>query len=552
MGRRISFAAMLLFAAAIILTEDATAFLATLEANPNPTANEASSGDEAAPSGAADDEQSAAANEDADEDRDESGETAEANDDEGGDEKDAPQTHEVERKDLKVEVDLEGAFVAEEMAEVALRPEVWSTFKVVEAVPHGQRVRKGEVLVEFDDRKFEQQLADRALDDRLSELALMAAEDEFPRLQKATELNFEQAERSHQYLVDEYDRFKEVVRPMSEKMAEQSLKSNHFYLESAREELKQLQQMYDADEITEETEEIVLKRQRFNVQTYELYFERAKINYDLTMNISLPRSEENYQTNLEASEISFDQAKMAKNLGLTRQRYELEQLREKRARNVEEHAKLVADRAQMKLRAPIDGVAYYGRCVDGKFSEVGSLTSKLAPYGTVPANTVVMTVVKLRPLRVEASVGEKDFPSLQKGQQVEVSPVADEEVQLEAKVDSIALAPGAGNKFEVALDVDARDAPEWLVPGMTCKAKVTTYEAKDAIVIPSDLVQSDADDDDKKYVMVLDGEEEIRRDLKLGESSGDEVEVLNGLSVGDKIVKDGKDDEDDEDDKDEQ
>jgi hypothetical protein len=81
---------------------------------------------------------------------------------------------------------------------------------------------------------------------------------------------------------------------------------------------------------------------------------------------------------------------------------------------------------------------------------------------------------------------------------------------------------------------------------------VTTYEAADAVVIPADLVQTDKDDAEKKYVMLEAEDEEnpFRRDLKLGKTKDKEVEVLKGLKAGDKIVKGAKDepakDKDDE------
>ena len=58
-----------------------------------------------------------------------------------------PKPHKVERKPLKIETEVDAVLVASEMAEVALRPEVWTQFEVVEAVEHGARVKKGDVLV---------------------------------------------------------------------------------------------------------------------------------------------------------------------------------------------------------------------------------------------------------------------------------------------------------------------------------------------------------------------------------------------------------------------
>jgi HlyD family secretion protein len=84
------------------------------------------------------------------------------------------------------------------------------------------------------------------------------------------------------------------------------------------------------------------------------------------------------------------------------------------------------------------------------------------------------------------------------------------------------------------------------VDGMSCNVKVTTYDKKDALLVPEELIQTDEDDDKIKYVMRLtdDDEEPVRREVKLGKSKDKQVEILSGLKEGDKIVKEEKKDED--------
>ena len=464
-----------------------------------------------------------------------------------------PETHKVETKDLKIEVEVEGVFVAKETEEVDLRPEVWSSFKVEEAVPHGKRVRKGEVLVKFDDKDIEEAIEEKAMQLQLGEVALMAAEEEFPRLQKSVEMAYESAERNRDEAAEEYDRFEKTMRDMSEKLANYYLKSAEQDLDNAREELTQLEKMYEADELTEETEEIVLRRQKFMVKQAEFFMEYSKINHEYTMSVSIPRREQLLTDAVEVSKLSFERAKMAKSLGLNKERYELDALREARARSVESNAKLLADRGLMTLKAPADGIVYYGRAVNGRWIEVSSMESKLIPHGTVTPNSVVMTIVKDRPMYVETSIGEKDLPTVESGQSTTVVPTSDDEVELAGKVDKVADVPGGGNKFAVQVVLKGDKAPDWLMPGMTAKAKIETYDAKDAVVIPAELVQSDEDDPKKKYVMIQveDEEDPVRREVKLGKSKDKNVEVLKGLKAGDLIVKGAKDKAGDEDKNDE-
>jgi HlyD family secretion protein len=303
--------------------------------------------------------------------------------------------------------------------------------------------------------------------------------------------------------------------------------------------------MYDADELTEETEEIVLKRQKFQVEAAKFFLEYAKINHQYTTEISIPQREESLKTAVETTKIAFDRASMAKSLGMNQQRYELEKMREARVKAVDSHAKLLADRALMTLKAPADGIVYYGRAVNGRWIEVSSQESKLIPFGTLTPNSVVMTIVKDRPMYVETAVGEKELPTVKAKQPAIVSPVADAEIELKAEVAKVADVPGAGNKFPVRVDLKSNDEPDWLMPGMTCKTKITVYDVKDAIVIPAELLQADKDDPKQKYVMLqVEGEEKpVRRDVKVGKTKEKEVEIVKGLEVGDVIVKGAKEEE---------
>ncbi len=458
-----------------------------------------------------------------------------------------PETLKVEAKAFKVDVEAEGVFVAEETAEVALRPEVWTSFKVVEAVPHGKRVRKGDVLVKFDDKDIEKAIAEKSLELRTGELALMAAEEDFPRLEKSIALSYEEAKRQYDEAHDEKKRFDETMRDMSERMAKYYLQSSEQQFQNANEEYEQLKKMYDADELTEETEEIVLKRQKFEVEAAKFFLEYAKINHQYTTEISIPQREESLKTGVEVAKIAFDRASMAKSLGMNQQQYELEKMRAARAKAVDSHAKLLADRALMTLKAPADGIVYYGRAVNGRWIEVSSQESKLIPFGTVTPNSVVMTIVKDRPMFVETSISEKELPTVKVKQPVVVSPVADAEVELKAVVAKVADVPGAGNKFPVRVDLKSNDVPDWLMPGMTCKTKITVYDVKEAIVIPADLLQTDKKDEKQKYVMLqVEGEEKpVRRDVKVGKTKEKEVEIVKGLEAGDVVVKGAKDEKKD-------
>ena len=77
---------------------------------------------------------------------------------------------------------------------------------------------------------------------------------------------------------------------MTVKSAEFMVKYYDFMLDYEKDELDQLEKMYEADDLTEETEEIVLKRQRTPSSSPSSAWRTAKLSRDEMLNIALPRT----------------------------------------------------------------------------------------------------------------------------------------------------------------------------------------------------------------------------------------------------------------------
>src|SRR5687767_5625847 len=74
--------------------------------------------------------------------------------------KDPGATHTVARGPLKLDAELDGVFVSGQASEVVLRPELWADLTVQKAVPHGTRVKAGELLVQLETKKLDEAIAD--------------------------------------------------------------------------------------------------------------------------------------------------------------------------------------------------------------------------------------------------------------------------------------------------------------------------------------------------------------------------------------------------------
>jgi multidrug efflux pump subunit AcrA (membrane-fusion protein) len=454
-------------------------------------------------------------------------------------------TLKIEPKRLKIDLTLDGTFVAEKMAEVPLRPETWSNYEIVEVAEHGAKVHKGEVLVKFDSEDINEAIADLELDQRLNELAILRADEELPRMEKSLKMDFADAERANKHAKIDFDRYQEIERPLTEKTAKFMVKYYDASLDYEKDELEQLEKMYEADDLTEETEEIVLKRQRSAVEFAEFSLESAKASSDEMLKIRLPRMDIAMRESLERAAIALGRAQTSLALDLNQARYEQEQRKKARKKSLDRHAKLSADRELMEIKSPADGVVFYGQAVNGKWADTQSLINKYKPHNNVSSGAILMTIVEPRPLYITAMFDEANRPDLKDDLKAKVALPAEGSDRVEGEVKSISPIPVSAGKFEIKFEVDEKQIPEWIAPGMSCKVSMTTYDKKDAVVVPKTAVHDDEYDADKHYVWIVNPDDEEakpeRRDVKLGKRKGDELEIVKGLKKDDVISLDDED-----------
>ncbi len=472
-------------------------------------------------------------------------EAAKAQDKEKQADKPERKTHTVVANPLKITTEIEGVFVARETAEVVLRPQEWTDFEIVEIVPHGRTVSKGEVLVKFDAEKLDEQIEELELELRLGELAIMKSEQELPRATFEIERQHEQAKRALAEAEADYKKYREIDRDMSLKSAEMNLKSVETSVEGAREELRQLEKMYEADDLTEETEEIILKRQRAAVEQAEFRLESYKQSYDETVNIDIPRRDIREKEALDQVRLQFERAQTALETDRTTGKYKLEKEREARRTAIEKHAKLLSDRALMEIRSPADGVVYYGGATDGEWGETASLIGSMRKYGDAPTDKVMMTIVKTNPLYVIGTIGEAARADVKVGQSATIETAAENGPKLSGKLKELSPVPVGDKKYRVELSVDSKEIPDWIVPGLTAKAKLVTYENKKALIVPKSAVKSEAGNEESKYVMIDTGVDSKpkKQQVTVGKSKDDNVEIVEGLAAGDKVLLADADDE---------
>jgi multidrug efflux pump subunit AcrA (membrane-fusion protein) len=170
-----------------------------------------------------------------------------------------------------------------------------------------------------------------------------------------------------------------------------------------------------------------------------------------------------------------------------------------------------------EIRAPFDGY------VEKRFVNLGELVKTQMP---------VIAVVRVDPLKVIAEIPEKMAPWIKDGQAVQLYVDAYPERMFEGKVSRISPAVNTATRaFPFEALVPNRDTV--LKPGTFARVHIESGKEDQVLTLPYTALQY-------RYgvnrVFVVDNDKLIVRELKVGDRVGDRIEILSGVSAGDRVA----------------
>ena len=167
----------------------------------------------------------------------------------------------------------------------------------------------------------------------------------------------------------------------------------------------------------------------------------------------------------------------------------------------------------------------------------GTITALPLTVGTsVNTNTAVAQIGNIRELQIKAMVPERDISVLKTDLKAQVSLVAYKNQTFDAHVIRVSpIVDEVSRTKEIYLAFDTIDPK--INAGMYAKIKLLTVLHKDALCLPIDAIQTL---DGTNFVYVVQSDSTVTvRNVDIGVNVDGIVEIVNGLSVGDKIVVDG-------------
>lgn len=197
-----------------------------------------------------------------------------------------------------------------------------------------------------------------------------------------------------------------------------------------------------------------------------------------------------------------------------------EEIRNRQGVLAQRRSELEIARQQLQdsvLRSPLDGAVRERQVSVGEYRAPG---------------TPVLTVVRTHPLRLKLSVPERETVGLQPGLSVRVTVEGDDR-RHEGRLERIGAAVDEANRT-LPIEAVVPNPGGALRPGQFATAEIVVSQKDQGLVVPRDSIVTFAGV--QKVLTVKDGHAHEQR-IRTGRRDGDRIEVIDGLSAGDQVIR---------------
>ncbi len=177
--------------------------------------------------------------------------------------------------------------------------------------------------------------------------------------------------------------------------------------------------------------------------------------------------------------------------------------------------------AEMSVIAPIDGII-----VDLVYQ---------TPGVEIASGESLFSIMNYSEMYLDISLSESTMGYISEGLPVYISHYSIPDEYVNASIDQLSPSIDTSTRtYKGVILVDNHDL--LLKPGMFVKSEIVVDKVENAIVIPKSIIRTSQN---RRFVFIADGTTAIECVLTTGIESDDYIEVVSGLSIGDKLIIDG-------------
>ncbi len=418
------------------------------------------------------------------------------------------------------------------LEQVSLKNEVEGQTTLIYLVPEGTRVQKGDLLVELDGSKLEDELLQQQISVDNAEAAFIRARENLAVAKNQAESNISKAELDYQFAQEDVKQHVEGVHPQEVKEAESSITLAREELERAAEKLKWSERLYEEKYISQ-TE---LEADRLTHNRAQLNYELAVASLSLLQDYTSKRRLAELESDVDQAKMALERVKLQANADIVQAEAELKaketELRQQRSKL----EKVEGQIAKTKIFAPRGGLVVYATSVSGGGRH--RRDEPLQEGQAIRERQELIYLPSAESMMAEVPIHESSLEKVQVGLPVRVSVDALPGQVFMGRVAKIAPLPDAQSAW---LNPDLKVYPTEihlgnsnadLRTGMNCQAEIIVEQYTDALYVPVQAVTR-IGRDPTVYLRGRNGFEPHA--IQIGLDNNSVVHVLAGLEPGQEV-----------------
>lgn len=424
------------------------------------------------------------------------------------------------RADMEVLVDAEGSIDAARKKKIKILPDEFiGPYTIKEVLPNGQLVAAGATLFKLDTDLLQRLIRGAQEGLEGATLKLESSREEFENLKAANKTKMDRMALDISNAQRDLVAFTTFGEEQMLKGRALALRSQESLLNNRQEELSQLEGMYKDTQLASGTKEIVLDRARREHLLAKESLDLSRKGEQYLKQYEHPAKKELIGLTLEQKKQDIELYKVTVRLAESAKSEELKST-ERIVRDWGERMKrLESDARLMEIKAPFAGI------FNCRGLEAGD---KVVP------NVVIAELLDISAFEIKFPLSLRETRLATIGKTVNVRVADLGEFQFNAKIVELAAAGEAIEKGPVRFQARASIAEsEGLRPGVKARVEMRGTFLEKVISIPRNAI---VNEDGKSFCRVQEEKGIEKREIFLGSSNGNRVEVVRGLTEGQTIM----------------
>ncbi len=444
-------------------------------------------------------------------------------------------TFDVRKGPLSISVTVSGTI--KPLDQEVLKCEVEGSTTILYIIPEGEKVKKGDLLVELDSSRLEDELVDQEIRVFNAEASLVGATEQLAVTKIQARSDIDRAKLDFQFAKEDLKNYIAGTYPQDLKKVDSTITLSKGREKRTQDILEGSKRLHEENFITK-TE---LEADEQDALQAELELELAENEKILLTEFTYERELATLESDVSQSEMALEQVERASSASIMQAKADLKAIELEFERQQGKLEKTKLQLQKTKICAPIDGSVVYATSGQGGHGggRFGSSIEPLEEGQAVRERQELIHLPTTKDFMCEVSVHESSLAKVRTGLPVRIHVDALRERVFWGRVNFVAPLPDARSSFMnpdlklYATNINLEGDTEGLRTGMSSRGEIIVEEHDDAIYVP---VQCIVREGGKTMAYILDNGNVVPREVQIGLDNNRMIRIIKGLEVGEKTL----------------